>query len=271
MHMLLDSIVSPFASIAYFITKAKEKRLGYQLKFKNLPNEWVQGKVTYEMDSIWKSEGLDAIGTNYFTLGAIENGISSRFNENSPLYQSWLGGYLVKFNTERKDWGIEDHFGLAIADQKNWLKTYGDNNPHVKVDYDSVKELSKIKISGYKGTLYRGNIVSDTDVGKGGISLYYLFHIIGLTTYFKKSNPMLNLSTNNFLPKWTNNLSLESYQQITLKGYIAIVTITDFVKAVLYVNAAMFKDKTGNTTDNFSKLDRELLDQIQNIEIVETK
>jgi hypothetical protein len=100
--MSLDTFIKPLASIAYIITKSKEKRLGYQLEFKNIPRNWLQAKVVYEMDSVWKNEGLHAIGTNYFTIGCIENGLSSRFNPDSVYYQSWLGGYLVKFSEKRK-------------------------------------------------------------------------------------------------------------------------------------------------------------------------
>jgi hypothetical protein len=43
--------------------------------------------------------------------------------------------------------------------------------------------------------------------------------------------------------------------------------ISDSVKAVLYANAAKYKDKNGKAHDNFSKIKDELLELIKNIKI----
>jgi hypothetical protein len=219
-----------------------------------------------EMDPVWKKEGLDVIGTNYFTIGAINNGISTRYDPTSPYYQAWLGGYVVKFNQKRK-WSISDHSKLAEADQKNWLILYGNKNPRIKVDYDNLKDLGEIVIGGFNGQLYEASIYSDSDVGKGKIKFYDKLQIAALAFYMNKNNPKLHLTYRNLVPVWTNKNILESYQYILLKGYCAVLDISESVKAVLYINVANYKDKNGKVHDNFKKQDKELLELIKNIGI----
>ncbi len=262
--MTLEIIFKPLLLLAYFITKIKERRLGYSLVFDNLPNTFIQGHVVFEMDQVWQNEGLNAVGTNYFTFGATNNGLSSRFNADSPYYQSWLGGYIVKFN-QNKSWNINDHFLLAKADQNNWLKIYGNNKPKVEIDSKEIDELGEVEISNYRGHLFRGNIFSNTDVGDGKISFYNRLKIAGLAIYFNQSNPSLNIDSSQLIPY--PNRDLESYQPIKLRGYIAILNITESVKVVLYVNAAIYTDKNGKEYDNFKVLDKELLQMIKNINI----
>lgn len=263
---MIDIFVKPLASIAYLLTKFKEKRLGYQIVFKNLSKNWLPAKVIYEMDNVWKREGLEAVGMNYFTIGAIENGLSSRFNPHSLYYQSWLGGYVVRFS-EKRNWEINDHFRLGEADQKNWLRIYGNKNPIVDIDYKHAEKLGSIEISGFKGHLYKGNIYSDTDVGREKISLFNRLQISGLAVYFNKTNKNLYLASKNFIPNWTEENLLTSYQKVQLKGYIAILNISNSIKAVLYANAARYKDRKGKEYDNFAKLDEELIRLIKAVDI----
>ncbi len=266
--MTTNDFVKPFAAIAYAIAKNKQKRLGYTVEFTALPEQWLQAKAIYPMDQVWKREGLDAVGTNYFTIGDIENGLSSRFDPLSPYYQAWLGCYIVQFNKKRS-WEINDHFRLGEADQKNWLRIYGDTNPRVDVDWDHVETLDPIQISGFASSLYRGNIFSDTDVGDSKISLYNKLQLAGLAEFFNKTNPTLRVTAANLLPKWQSDSPIGSYQNIQLRGYVAILDITDSVKAVAYANAAVIKTKDGQTHDHFQTLDSELLQCLRNIQIKE--
>ncbi len=266
--MTFDSILKPILLLAYFITKNKEKRLGFKLDFPTLSSSLIQGKVIYEMDDVWKKEGLDAIGTNYFTFGAIENGKSSRFDPSSPYFQTWLGGYIVKFS-QKKSWQINDHFRLAKADQDNWLRIYGNNRPQVNIDSKNIEELGPMEINGFKGALYRGNIFSDSDVDKGKINLYNRIKIAGLALYFNQSNRKLNINSNHLMPSKEHNL--KSNQNIKLRGYIAILEITEAIKVVLYANAAIYKDDQDIDHDNFKLLDNELLQMIKSIEIKKYK
>lgn len=116
--------------------------------------------MIFDMSHVWKTFGLDAIGVNYFTIGAVKNGLSTRFDAKSPYCQAWLDGYIDRF-AKPHAWTLEDHFKLGVADEKNWLKLYGDQNPFVEVDLSSPKNKGKITIDGYEGTLYEGNIWSD--------------------------------------------------------------------------------------------------------------
>lgn len=267
--MLLDRLIVPLTSIAYKITKTKEKRLNYKLKLNDLSEEWLQGEMAIEMDDVWKREGLDAIGTNYFTIGAIKNGVSTRFDPNSAYYQAWLGGYIVKFSSN-KDWTINDHFNLGVADQKNWLILYGDNQPFVEIEKSSVEDLGELTICGFRGRLYKGIINSDSDVGDGYITTYKKALLAGMTYYINKSNPKLRLTTENLIPEWTNKEILRPYQKIILTGYIAILQLPDNIKAVLYVNSSDYTDINNDSHQNFKWVGKNPLEELKNIKILKT-
>src|SRR5207244_3147107 len=99
-------------------------------------------------------------------------------------------GYTVQFPNPR-EWTINDHYKLCVADQKNWLRTFGDKSPFVEIDYKSIKDLGKLKVSGYSGRLYEGAIWSDTDVGSGNNR--FLSQFIGAyeAYHYTKDNPNL--------------------------------------------------------------------------------
>lgn len=197
------------------------------------------------MTPVWHRDGLDASGVNYFTIGAVKNGLSERFNPNSPYYQAWFGGYIVKF-AKPQTWTVYNHYELGVSDQKNWLRIYGDTNPYVEIDDEKSKEIGVIRINGYSGKLYEGGIWSDTDVGMGN-----------------KSVPFLS-------KKWAGNSLLTSYQRIYLYGYIAIVEIAPTIKAVLYANGALYTDINGKKHDTFSEIKSELKSLITNVGIQKT-
>lgn len=219
------------------------------------------------MSPVWKKFGLDAVGINYLTVGSLINNLSSRFDTSSPYYQAWLGGYTVKF-TNSREWKLEDHFKLGVADQKNWLHLYGVKNPTVEVDSGSVADLGEVNISGYNGRLYKGIIKSNTDVGNNYNNIHLSAIWAGGAYFYKEYDPDLVLSYKNFIPRWTDNELLSPYQVIDLEGYIAILALTERTKAILYVNGARFTDKNGKVTDNFKMLYRSLLEDLKGFKIV---
>lgn len=261
---MINFLISLIAPFAYFITKQKEKRLGYRLDFSHLNKEWLATNVVYEMDAIWKAQGLDAIGTNYFTIGSLKNNKSTRFDSDSPYFQSWIGGYIVKFS-QKKKWTINDHFKLGVADQINWLKTYDDKNPKVYVVEDKTEEIGDIIIDGFNGTLYRGNIMSDTDISNTTVSFINKGFIAGLVYYMNQDNKQLNITIDALLPKAIK--SLDPFQNIELRGYIAILDLPENTKVVLYTNAANFTEKNGTIKNNFNSIDQDLLDSLKSIKI----
>jgi len=264
--MIINFLIKACAGFVYSGVKNREKQLGYKIVFPKLSPHWIDGTVLYDMTSIWKKAGLNAIGVNYFTIGELKNEISTRFDPESSYYQAWLGGYLVKF-TNPYEWSLEDHYKLAIADQKNWLKVFGDKKPFVEIDYKSAKAIEKITIAGYKGKLYEGGIWSDTDMGNGNNNFFLTVGMKAMSYWFEKNNPRLSLFDQQLFPKWNKNQLLDSYQKIYLFGYCAIVEVTNTVKAILYINGAKYTDKNGKNYDSFSLLYKEFKKLIKEIEI----
>lgn len=267
--MLVDKLIEPFTSLIYQKTKSLEKKLGYRLKLNNLSLGWINGVVIFDMTPVWKKAGMDATGVNYFTIGHIENGLSSRFNQNSPYYQAWLGGYIVKF-PETRNWSIDEHFKLGETDQKNWLSLCGDSDPVADVDYRHYKKIGRLKIGHFSGDLFQGIIWSHSDVGKRKkISIYPLL-MAGMAYFINQSNSHLKLNYKNFISRGTSGFLLESFHSICLKGYVAIFEINKTTKAVLYGNGVVFTDKNGQRHDTFKKIGPEILELLKSVEILKT-
>lgn len=264
--MFLNTLTKPFSYIYYFLTKRLEKKLGYKLVLPKDKN-WIDGTMIYDMTPVWKKHGINAGGINYFTIGVIKDNISTRYNYLSPYYQAWLGGYLVRFSEDR-EWNADDHFNLGSADQKNWLEMYGDHNPYVKLG--KTKFIKNIQLGKYKGKLYEGSGLSDTDVGGEKKSLILPILLSGFANILTISNPKLQLNYKNFIPNIKNN-QLEHFQKISLKGYVLIVELKNRIKAVFYVNGSIFRDNFGKKYDYFENLKEKLLHLITQINILEVK
>ena len=59
----------------------------------------------------------------------------------------------MKFKEGRK-FTLQDHFNLAVADQKNWLEDFHDPHPFIEMPAENVAKSEPIKIGEYSGTLY---------------------------------------------------------------------------------------------------------------------
>ena len=253
---MLETIVKPIAYLSYRQVKKVERRLGYKLELNQDANKWIDGTMIFDMTPVWKKSGFEATGVNYFTIGKVSSGISTRFDSNSPYYQAWLGGYIVRFSQSR-EWTMNDHFHLGEADQKNWLTIYGIKKPVADIDFKRIITHDSFNIGNFKGTLCQGGGDSNTDVGNNINKIYLSALWSGGTYFFKRSNPNLELSYSNFIPDWSREKLLNPYQIIHLEGYVAIIEIDARTKAILYVNGCSFIDKSGKKTDTFSKLQEE--------------
>lgn len=265
--MILETIAKPIAFFSYKQVKKVERQLGFRLILNQDGNKWIDGTMIFDMTPVWKKYGFDAIGVNYFTIGEVNNGISSRFDSNSPYYQAWLGGYVVRFSKSRK-WTINDHFHLCEADQKNWLSIYGVNKPVADINFAKIIKHRTFNVVNYKGTLYQGGGDSNTDVGNGMNKLYLSMLWAGGAYFFNKTNPKLKLTHSAFIPDWEEETRLRSYQVIHLEGYVTIIEIDDKTKAILYANGCSFTDRHGKKTDTFKHLQTELKDCLKKFKIV---
>jgi len=219
-----------------------EKKIGYRVVFSKIPNTWINGMMTLDMEKSWAKHGIKAWGVNYWTLGSLDkDGVSSGLVRGDKQYQSWLGAYLVKFKEDRK-FTLQDHFDLAVADQKNWLEDFGDPQPFIEMPVESVTHAEPISIGGYQGALYEfGGGPSHSDVGNRANNIRNKVLMALTSAMFNKYNPKLHLTEDNFIPKDVSS----NYETVVLTGYIAIVELEKSVKVVLYGNGAALLDGRG--------------------------
>ncbi|MFA6099044.1 MAG: hypothetical protein WCV50_05940 [Patescibacteria group bacterium] len=218
--------------------------------------------MKFDMARAWAKHQIRAIGVNYFTMGENIDGVSSRFIRTAKQYQSWLGGYLVKYR-DRKKFTLQDHFSLAVADQKNWLGHFGDPEPHYSMPAEASLPPQPFSIEPYQGQLYEftGGL-SHSDVGHRNNSLYIRFRMAIMARMFTLSNPDLRLTSRNFTPPITSS----DYEMVILKGYVAVMTIEPTIFLVLYGNGAVIKDLTGDH-DYFQELRSDILTAFKSVQI----
>lgn len=249
--------------IVNYIFKPKfhkfEDKIGYKLSFHNIPKSFIDGLVEWDMTSTFKKFGLNVLeGADYWTIGHIIDGISSRFDRNAPEYQSWLGGYIVKL-VSNQTWTKEDHFKLAIADQNSWLHTYGDPNPMTSTEGWKFNEVSPINAGQYLGILYEFGCTTHSDVGNGHKPKKFLIETDVMADLLNLSNPKLNIKGKMLRPR----VSEKNYEILKLRGYIGIFDVEEKVKVVLYGNGAIVDE-----TDTFEIIKDDLLKAIHSCEII---
>lgn len=263
---MTETILQKFARLI-FLPKIREveAEIGCKLVFRNIPPEYINGWVSWDMTGNFKRFGLDIeAGADYWTMGKIVHDVSTRYDRNTPEYQSWLGGYTVKLASKRT-WTVEDHFKLAIADQNSWLKTYGDPNPATSVQGWTFTPVGSIHNGPYAGALYEGGCTTDSDVGNRDNTFRPWLESIVMAALFNSSNPDLHLLSKELRP----NTSSKSYETLKLHGYIAIFDVEENVKVVLYGNGALVLRKDGET-DTFLALKNHLHNAMQSCEIIKT-
>lgn len=243
--------------------RKSENKLGYRLSLRNISDHFINGVVEWDMTNTFKKFGLNIkAGADYWTMGHIVNGTSSRFDRNAPEYQAWLGGYIVKFAAQQT-WTVEDHFKLAIADQNSWLHTYGDPQPLTSILGWKFTAIGPIHAGQYSGTLYEGGCTTHSDVGNGPRPIKFRLEADVMADLFNLSNPKLRLTGEMLRPPVANH----PYETVKLRGYIAIFEVEKNVKVVLYGNGAIVKTEEGDI-DTFEMLKNDLRTSLQACEIV---
>lgn len=241
-----------------------EREIGYKLVFKSIPDIWIDGIMRCDMTRTWKKFGLKiSRGANYFTIGKIKEDVSTRFDLAEPQYQSWLGGYTIKLKQGR-GWTLQDHLNLAVADQKSWLKRYGDPHPFCDFKEENCQFINdSIKLGNYSGTLYEGICTTHSDVGDGFANMWLKLSAIGMATVFNVLNPALNLIGKDLRPQSKG----KSYEILKLKSYVAIFDIEKKdVKVVLYGNGIV--ENGGVKINTFEIIKNEILRAMNSCEVV---
>lgn len=262
---MIETVLEKLARFVQYLYIPKfrklERKIGYKLIFRDIPSDYINGWMSCDMTQTWQNFGLDVVaGANYWTVGKIIDGESSRFDPNSLEYQSWMGGYTVKL-VPKVIWTPEDHFKLAIADQNSWLKHYGDPRPLTSTRGWSFTEAGKIQIGPYSGQLYEFGCTTHDDIGRGYRAMKLRLASLWMAASFNLSNPNLKLMGYEFMPRKSDNL----YRKLKLIGYMAIFEITENVKVVLYANGFIDEEKH---VDTFTVLKDDLLNAMRSCEIL---
>lgn len=239
-----------------------EREIGYKLVFKEIPDLWINGLMRCDMTRTWKKFGLKiSRGANYFTVGKTKDDISTRFDFATPQYQSWLGGYTVKLK-QGQEWTLQNHLNLAVADQRSWLKRYGDPHPFCDFKEEDCRVIdNSIRLGNYSGTLYEGICTTHSDVGNGFANVWLKLSAVVMTSAFNVFNPALNLRGKTLRPQDKG----KSYEILKLKGYISIYDIEKDVKVVLYGVGVVENDKVRINT--FEIIKNEILQAMKSCEI----
>ncbi len=215
------------------------------------------------MTSLWRQFGLTLeAGANYWTIGSVVNGISTRYDRNAPEYQAWLGGYTIKL-PPGSSWRPEDHLQLAIADQRSWLGTYGDSNPLASIEGYTFVPRGAITNGMYSGTLYETGGLTHSDVGQGHKTLYGNLSPFGQAAFMNLSNKSLRIKGSMMRPRPTDI----PYETLKLHAYFAIFELEDNAHVILYGNGVIVPKKEGDI-DTLSFIGDDLLHAMRAVEIV---
>ncbi len=259
---MINWLVDKIVKISKKQYERREKELGYTLNFTHLPQTWVQNIMKVDITNTWHKHKLKAKGIGLFSIGNINGRNSTRYQIKSAYFQAWVGGYIFKTD-DKENWTKEKIWELPVADQVSWLRYYGNRSPRVSIDYNSAQELGEIQIDGKKATLFTGDFMSDTDMGKP----YKLENIL-MYAFAKRFNEDKKqiLIPEHLKTYWDETIGLDAYANIRLRGYIALTTIDEEknIKGMVYANGAIFEDKFGNNYNTFDMLKDEFLEIIKN-------
>ena len=133
--------------------------------FGRLPAAWTAQQN--RMDEIWRPLGVR--GVNYYAFGGPvpPNGFAARSDPSSPLYQAWLGAYVVVGGLDSASAGdttreAELFAHLAEYDQRSWLAAMGDPAP--VADLVGHLRRSQVVIDGGIRSLFVGDMRSHSDL-----------------------------------------------------------------------------------------------------------
>jgi hypothetical protein len=246
-----------------------ERRIGYKLVFRDIPPRFINGVVPWDMTALWRGFGLNIeAGANYWTIGNIVNGISTRYDRNAPQYQAWLGGYTVKL-PPGSSWKPEDHLNLAIADQNSWLTHHGDPHPVSNVEGWGFTRIGDIRAGKDSGTLYESGAISHSDVGNGYGKAWPYFHLASLVmaALMNIARPGLKIKGEMMRPRRASD---HSYEDLKLRAYFAIFELENNTHVILYGNGAIVPGKEGDI-DTLPVIKEDLLRAMGACEIVEVE
>jgi hypothetical protein len=179
---------------------------------------------------------------------------SRRFDENSPLFQCWIGSYhVIQLKAEPLKTGREVttlFAKLASSDQSSWLKLYGSTNPVCKPLLDS-KLVYHGKIGNHEQMIFQGDMLSGIDDNKApGRTMTNMFAEVASVYNNRKVSPELFYPDSHFSPQ----------KRVRLTGLVSFIRLTHTKSIFTYACL---------THDNFPRLETELLKVMLKLVVVD--
>ena len=218
---------------------AQERADGVAIVFAKPPPPWIT-PMKNQMNEIW--EPIKANGVNYYMFGGPRTWLTSyseRSNPQSPYYQAWVGGYVIKLGNGSLPGDLQFlAWQVTALDQRSWLSAMGDPKPIA--DSSPATSAGNIMIDGHSLPLWHGTMQSHSDLSA------------------HPSGPLPTLIGMPPTSSWP--MGLDSFHDVTLDGYFACwVDSQRSVSIVIYAVAASYAGQTGTQHDNRSLLNEELL------------
>lgn len=234
--------------------KFRERKFGYDIKYKYIPKEYLQAPLIMFLDLIWLPRGFTGRNKCFIPNG---NSCSDHFNASSKYYQSWIGTYSLKSLRDKKfnDEGdtIRYFSEAAIKDQEAWLITYGCTHYQTRLILKSLEFVQRKEVNGFEQIIYKGEMFSGLDNSRHNFKLHFPSHRFSLAAAAFYNNLLMNLS----LLTPSKNLCV-SKDRIRLFGYFSVIKVSKRKYLVTYCCGAK---------SNEEEVKKELRKVIQNIEI----
>ncbi|MBS3164599.1 hypothetical protein J4439_04155 [Candidatus Woesearchaeota archaeon] len=197
----------------------RRRQLGARLVFPQAPECWLPAFAEIDLTSTWREAGLPVEGSAVLTIGApTTSGVSARLVRESPLFQGWLGGYLVRapqsfthFDDDAPN--LNNLFRLLAEDQDSWLGSCGDPEP-VTFLVPGSQRLHETE----HGTLVEMKVRTHADLGPGNATRKGRLAAHTLHELFCVQNPSVALPEN-FLDA---PQAEKAYETVTMQGYMLL-------------------------------------------------
>lgn len=216
--------------------------------FPRPPPTWIS-PMKNQMNDIW--DPIRADGVNYFMFAAPRTWLSTyseRSNPQSPYYQAWVGGYVIK----RRDGSVPIDlqswaWQVTTLDQRSWLSTMGDPMP--LAESGSATKAGDIVIDGHRLPLWHGVMRSHSDLSEHPTGA--LATLIGMP------------------PKSSWPGGLDSFHEVTLDGYfVCWPEPVHHVSIVIYAVSASYSEPFPTAAHENERINAELLNLMKSARLV---
>jgi hypothetical protein len=187
--------------------------------------------------------GASATGSNF----------AERSDSESPLYQAWVGAYVVRggheqFGSDSARQNFDNARKLAELDQRSWLQAMGDPSP-LATTREPIS-TDTITIAGARRVLFRADMDSHSDLSTGTTPLAKSLGMPPATTWQPMLAPFHPLTLHTYLALWR-----DESRDATI---------------IVYAASAAFKPANGPARDYGPKIDALLRDTMRKARLIYT-